>query len=63
MYINEYFEYLLRDPSYLGEHMFVMCWLGRHELTHGHDQNAINAYNKMHVGYKVKMEWGIGGSK
>jgi hypothetical protein len=63
MYINEYFEYLLGDPSYLGEDMFVMCWLGRHELTPRHDQNAINVYNKMHVSYKVKMEWGIRGSK
>jgi hypothetical protein len=38
-----------------------MCQFGRHELTPGHEQNVINAYNKMHVGYKVKMEWGIGG--
>jgi hypothetical protein len=37
-----------------------MCWLGKHELTPRHDQNAINVYNKIHVGYKVKVEWGIG---
>jgi hypothetical protein len=61
MHTNEYFEYILGDPSYLGEDMFVMCQFGRHELTLGHEQNEINAYNKMHVGYKVKMEWGIGG--
>jgi hypothetical protein len=37
MHINEYFEYLLGDPNYLGEDMFVICQLGRHELTPGHD--------------------------
>ncbi len=27
------------------------------------NQDAINAYNRMHFGYKVRMEWGMGGSK
>jgi hypothetical protein len=63
VHINEYFQYLLRDPSYFGEDMFVMCRLGRHELAPRHDQNVVNAYNKMHVDYKVKIEWGIGGLK
>ncbi len=26
-------------------------------------QNVIRAYNKMHVKYKMRMEWGIGGLK
>lgn len=25
--------------------------------------DVVNAYNKMHVGFHVKMEWGIGGLK
>ncbi len=63
MHIDEYFEYLLKDPSYFGEEMFVMCQLGRHELSLAHDQNLANVYNKMHVGYKVRVEWGIWGLK
>ncbi len=33
------------------------------ELFSNTHPNAMNAYNKMHVGYKVKVEWGIGGFK
>jgi hypothetical protein len=43
--------------------MFVMFQLGKLKLVHGHDQNVISAYNKMHVGYKVRVEWGIRGLK
>jgi hypothetical protein len=63
VHTDEYFEYLLEDPSYFGEEMFVMCQLGRHELSFMHDQNLINVYNKMHVSYKVRVEWGIWGLK
>ncbi len=63
MHIDEYFEYLLKDPGYLDEEMFVMFQLGKLKFVHGHDQNVINAYNKMHVGYRVKVEWGIRGLK
>ncbi len=63
VHTNEYFEYLPKDPGYLDGEMFVMFQLGKFELAHGHDQNVINAYNKMHVGYRVKVEWGIGGVK
>jgi hypothetical protein len=38
-----------------------MCWFGKCEFVLGHDQNIINAYNKMHVGYKIKVKWKIGG--
>ena len=27
------------------------------------DNDAINAYNKMHAGFRVQVEWGIGGFK
>ncbi len=33
-----------------------------HELAHGHD-SVMNVYNKMHDGYRVKVEWGIRGLK
>ncbi len=60
---NDYFEYLLNDLSSMGEEMFVMWHLKRCELTFGHDLNVMHAYNKMHIGYKMWMEWGIGGLK
>jgi hypothetical protein len=63
VHIDEYFEYLPKDLGYLDGEMFVMFQLGKLKLAHGHDQNVINAYNKMHVGYRVKVEWGIGGLK
>jgi hypothetical protein len=28
-----------------------------------HDLDAINAFNKMHASCKVRVEWGIGGTK
>ena len=33
------------------------------ELEENHDETAVNAYNKMHVGYMVRVKWGIGGLK
>jgi hypothetical protein len=40
-----------------------MCQLGRFNLAPKHDLDAINTFNKMHVGYRVRVEWGIGGAK
>jgi hypothetical protein len=60
---DNYFEYLLGDSSYTSEEMFVMCWLKRQKLALRHDLEAMYAYNKMHVRYKVWAEWGIGGLK
>jgi hypothetical protein len=57
MHTNDFFEYLLGDPGYMDEEMFVMHNFGRHEL------HVVHAYHKMHVGYEVQMEWGIGGLK
>ncbi len=43
--------------------MFIMKRIRRCEIGLNVDQDVIRAYNKMHVGYKVQMEWGIGGLK
>jgi hypothetical protein len=43
--------------------MFIMKRIGRCEISPNVNQDAIRTYNKMHVGYKVRMEWGIGGLK
>jgi hypothetical protein len=45
----EYFEYLLGDPSYMGEDMFVICRIGRRELMLGIHMDVVRAYNKMHA--------------
>jgi len=61
--MDEYFEYLLGYPSYMGEKMFIMWLIGQHELFLNTHLGTMKAYNKMHVGYRVKPEWGIGGLK
>jgi hypothetical protein len=49
----------LGGQGYMGEEMFVMRRLGRWELAPRHDLEAVHAYNKMHEGYKLRVEWGI----
>jgi len=59
---DEYFNYLLRDPDYLGEEMFIVR-IGMCEVGLNNDQNVIRAYNIMHVGHKMQVEWGVGSLK
>ncbi len=56
MYDDEYFEYLLGDSNHLGEDMFIMRNIGRLEVGFDTNQYVIEAYNTIHVGYKVKMD-------
>ncbi len=51
VHTNEYFEYLLGDLSYMGKDMFVMCYIGKHEMTFKVNLDAIKVYNKMHVAF------------
>ncbi len=37
--------------------------VGRCEIGPNDESNVIKAYNKMYVGYKMWVEWGIGGLK
>jgi len=37
--------------------------IGRCEAGPNVNQDSIKTYNKMHVGYRMQMEWGIGGLK
>ncbi len=62
-HMDEYFEHLVGYPSYMGEKMFIMWLIGQHELILNTDLGTMKAYNKMHVRYRVKPEWGIGGFK
>jgi len=63
VYDDEYFEYLLGDSNHLGEEMFIMRKIGKLEVGSNTNQYAVEAYNTMHMGYKVRMEWKIGGLK
>ena len=56
-------EYVLGDPGYLGEKMYIMRRLGERQIPPGQDLEVIDAYNKMHAGYRIAVEWGIGGLK
>lgn len=60
---DDYWEYLIGDPGYLGEEMFIMRRIGGREIPEGADMNPISLYNKVHAGYRVRVEWGIGGLK
>jgi DDE superfamily endonuclease len=53
----------LGDPGYAGADMFVMRRIGVHGVAEGSNANAIRAYNMMHAGRRIKVEWGIGGFK
>jgi len=60
---DEYFEYVLGDPGYIGEEMYIMRRVDRREATADGDLSVADAFNAMHAGYRVKVEWGIGGLK
>jgi len=47
----------------LNEKMFIMRRVGRCEIGPNDESNVIKAYNKMYVGYKMWVDWGIGGLK
>jgi hypothetical protein len=59
----KYFEYLLGNSSYMGEEMFVMYHIGRHELMLGIDLYIIKMCNKMHASFKLMVGWSVGGFK
>src|SRR6185503_17505073 len=63
---DEYQEYLLGDPGYMGEDSFIMRRVDRREIPDDVDETelkAIDVFNKMHAGYRIQVEWGIGGMK
>lgn len=59
---EEYFEYVLGDPGYAGEDMFIMRRIASREIEPG-SEAVINAFNKKHAGLRIRVEWGIGGVK
>jgi hypothetical protein len=58
-----YVEYLLGDLGYIGNEKYIIRRISRQEISPGADLPAIVAYNKLHGGLHVQVEWGIGGIK
>lgn len=48
--------------GYLGADMFIMRRVDNREAAHVGGP-AMNAYNRIHVGRRIQVEWGIGGLK
>jgi len=60
---DDYFEYVLGDPGYAGEEMFIMHRIRPRVAQPDDSIEAIDAFNAVHAGLRVKVEWGIGGMK
>ena len=52
---DDYFEFLLGDPGYVGEEMFIMRRLGRREIPEDGNVEVIDPFNAMHPGYRVRV--------
>lgn len=46
---------------YVGADMFILHCMGRRGIPLGVDLPTIDAFNKMHASFKVRVEWGISG--
>lgn len=55
-------EYLLGDPGYFGLDEFILRRVSGRE-TSSKNNPVVAEFNKMHAGYRVQVEWGIGGMK
>jgi hypothetical protein len=62
--LDEYFEYLFGGSKIFGGiNVHVMKRMKKQKFPLDVNHGVIWAYNKMHVGFRVRMEWGIGGLK
>jgi hypothetical protein len=60
IYGNDYFEYFLGDPRYIGEKMFItMHRIRQEEFALDEDHDAMQTFNNMHIGFKFQVQWGI----
>jgi hypothetical protein len=47
----------------MGEEMFLMQKIGQQKFAPNDNRDEVRAYNKVNVGFKTYVEWGIGGVK
>lgn len=56
-------EYLLGDPGFLGLDHFILRRIDAREVAYVDSDPIMRAFNKLHAGYRVKVEWEIDGMK
>lgn len=61
--MDQAFEYVLGDPGYDGTEMYIMRRIQGLEIGEGISQEVVHTWNKMQDGYRIQVEWGIGGLK
>lgn len=49
IHTNDYFEYFLGAPIYLGEEVFTIHHIGRHKVLEMVDDLALSAYDKFNA--------------
>lgn len=57
---DEYFEYLLGDPNYIGEKMFIMHKIGWKTLVLNANHVIMRTYNKMYASFRLPIKWSVG---
>jgi hypothetical protein len=57
--MDDYFEMVLGDARYVGENHYIIRHMSRGEILPILDIATINAFGKMYVGYRVRVEWPI----
>ena len=50
---NQYFEYVLGHSGHVGTKMFILCRIQGQEMGAEVAQPMVDAWNKMHVGYRI----------
>jgi hypothetical protein len=58
-----YIEFLIGDLGYIGNKKYIIKRIGRKEIAPKANLPAIVAFNKLCDGYRIHVEWGIGGIK
>jgi hypothetical protein len=57
---NDYFEYFLGDPRYIGEKMFIiMHRIRQQEFAPYENHDAMQTFDNMHTSFKFQVQWEI----
>lgn len=61
---DNYYEYVLGYQGYTSLEKYIMCGLSKTEIRcMNFALGLVKTFNQMHAGYRVRVEWGIGGLK
>ena len=56
-------EYLLVDPGYMGEEMYILRRIENREMQVNSNNPVVNTFTRRHAERRVKVQWGIGGQQ